>query len=168
MRQRIRNFRCRGITIAESMLALTVLMIASVGISRAVLVGQVHAYTALDEQRAMELADELMQRISALDYLDPDGSAGSGPDVGETNALLFDNIDDYDGYVEEVGSVTDILGNALPEVYRQFGRSVSVVSDTRTIPALSHTQPGLTVTVTVTSSKGRTWTLTRFFAEESP
>jgi len=60
---------------------------------------------------ALFLGRELMEEIISKPFDDPDGVFGVGPDAGESARVLFDNIDDYDGYEDGYGkSVGEIVG----------------------------------------------------------
>jgi len=107
-----------------------------------------------------------MDEIVALPYKDPSGTAAAlGPDSGESSRSLFDNCDDYHGSSETANLIKDQSGSLLPTEYQAFTRSVTCSTGSTTIGGVG-TVSGLTVVVTVTSTKGAgTWTLTRFIPD---
>jgi len=157
-----RKTRNDGFTLAECLIAATVLTIAVLAVSVAINSAQAQMHYALKTQRAMRLAEELMGRILALPYDDPDGPSSPGPEPGERSVWKFDNMDDFDGYAESAGQIKDAAGNLFPAEYQIFSRSVTVRYETVSVPGLSSSLPGLRATVTVQDPDGVTWTLTRF------
>ena len=133
--------------------------------SSAVVAGNTETYAAVMMKRASELAWEMQERISAEPYYDPtDNSLTLGPEAGESSMLLFDNKDDYNGYAEAKGHLTDAMGTLLPSEYQLFSRSVTAAYETKTITGLGSV-PGLTVTVTVTDPHGVVMSLAQFYPQ---
>ena len=155
----------KGFTLAESLIAAVALAIIVLAISAAILAGQTQMHEAAHAQRAMSLAEELIESALALPYEDPDGPSSLGPEADEMSVSDFDNADDYHGYVESAGGLTDAAGSAYPDDFQRFSRTVTAEYDKETVPGLGGAQPGLTITVTVTDQRGRTWNLTRFIPE---
>jgi hypothetical protein len=64
---------------------------------------------------AMGLADELMSEILQAEYSEPSGSASLGPDSGELGGprLVFDDVDDYDGWNKSPPQYRD--GTVIPD-----------------------------------------------------
>lgn len=162
---RTRRARLAGLTLMEVMFALLLLSFAVAALTQAIVSGQSHTYEALHASRAIDLAEAMIDEVLSKPYNDPDGDTTAGPDDGETDRTLFDCADDYDGYTEAVGSVVDQSLTVYPDLYQQFGRSVTVDYVTKSLPDLGGDHNGMSVTVTVTDTKGRTWTLTRFIQE---
>lgn len=154
-----------GFTVAESMIAVLVLSITVAALSQAVVSGQMQGYAALHQERASMLAEELMERILALPYHDPQGAETAGPDDGEGSADLFDNMDDYDGFTEEAGELTDANGQAFAAAFAPFSRQVTCDYQSVTLNGLGGAIDGLRITVQVQDDKGQTWTLTWFSPE---
>ncbi len=102
--------RGRGLTLAEALLAATVLAITVVAITvpftAAARNEQVNARMVL----ATVLAEDLLEEILSKPFRDPDGPGSAGPEPGETGRAQFDNVDDYDGYVEAEGGIVDAAG----------------------------------------------------------
>jgi len=154
-----------GLSLAESLLAAVLLALAVMAISMSLAAGHMQSHHAAQTGRAMRLAEELMEIILALPYYDPQGVSLEGPEAGESGRKGFDNIDDFHGYVEPAGAVTDMAGNPYPAEYRMFRREVTTRYEKRAVSDLCCTVPGLVVTVTVRDQKGRTWQLSRFIAQ---
>jgi len=149
------------------MIATVVLAVIVLSVSVAVTSGQKQMYEAMHAQRAIGLAEELLESILALPYDDPDGDSLPGPEAGETTVSDFDNADDFHGYSEPAGELTDAAGEAFPAEYQLFGREVTAQYGTHHIESMGEPFPGLTVTVTLRDRQGRTWALTRFIPEPS-
>ena len=155
-----------AITLAESMIAMTVLLIIVVAVCTAISSGGMQMYESLNAQRAISLAEELAESVLALPYNDPNGPSNPGPEPGETDVSKFDNADDFHGYKESPGQLKDAAGDLYPSEYQVFSREVTAEYTSQTISGLG-TLPGLNVTVTVKDKKGRTWTLRRFMPESA-
>lgn len=146
-------------------MASAILAFAVAAISYAVSTGQAQTHYALHELRAISLTEALMEEIVAFPYSDPDGASVAGPDAGESSRSNFDNSDDYHGYSESIGNTRDYNGTAYPAAFSRFRRSVTAVYETVNFAAVGGNMAGLTVTVTVTDHKGRTWQALRFIPE---
>ena len=155
----------QAFTLPEVLMASAVLAFAVAAISYAVSTGQVQTHYAMHELRAISLTEALMEEIVARRYEDAEGSAAVGPDAGESERSLFDNSDDYHGYSEAMGQVVDFDGVAYPTPFGKFSRSVTAEYETLNFASLGGSMNGLTVTVTVTDDKGRTWQAMRFIPE---
>jgi prepilin-type N-terminal cleavage/methylation domain-containing protein len=151
-----------GFTLVESLVAAVVLAIAVVAISVAVSSGHMQSYDAVRGRRAIRLAEEMMEFILALPYDDPQGASLPGPEADEPQRSDFDNMDDFDGYVDPPGPPTDMHGIAYGQEYEGLSRSVTAQYGSETLSALGCTVPGLTVTVAVCDPKGRIWQVSRF------
>lgn len=157
-----------GLTVVEAMMALAVLSVAVLAVSHAVVAGQTHARGGDDAMRAVDLAQDLMEEILALSYRDPDGTSTLGPETGETGRSSFDNVDDFHGYTETVGTITDFAGNPYDAQVQAFARAVNITTTNESISELATSISGLTVTVTVTDPTGHAWTVIRFVPEFAP
>ncbi len=164
-KHRLRSVRHAGLTLMEVMFALLVLSFSVAALTQAIVSGQSHTYEAMHASRAISLAEAMIDEVLSKPYDDPDSDITAGPDTGETDRSLFDCSDDYDGYTEAVGAVLDQTLTAYPELYQNFGRSVTVDYVTESLPDLGGDHNGMSVTVTVTDSNGRTWTVSRFLQE---
>jgi len=115
-----------GFTLLESLLAATVLAMVicavTVPFTTGVLNEQVNARRTL----AVNLAEEMMEEILAKPYEDPQGASQVGPEPGENRRSRFDNIDDYNGYTESAGEITDVSGEVVTDpAARNLSRHVT-------------------------------------------
>ncbi|MBB6428594.1 hypothetical protein HNQ40_000400 [Algisphaera agarilytica] len=147
------------------LLASALLAVVVAGLSQTVVSGQAHTYNALHEERALALAEALMEEALALSYADQGGDTTFGPDTDENTRAVYDGLDDMHGYTEDAGTLADPAGVLYPETYQVFSRAVTVATDTATIAGLGGTIDGMTLTVTVAEAGGREWTITRFVPE---
>lgn len=161
-----RKLASRGFTLLEALLASAILAIAALAIVQAMAAGHQQTADALVQDRAISLAEALMEEMLSLPYGDPQGELTVGPDAGETGRLLFDNLDDYNGFTQDADEQSSLAGAPYPIVFQAFSRSVSITNASLDIAAFGGSQPGLEIVVTVTQpSTGRSWTLTRFVPE---
>jgi len=165
LRLKAHRKRKSALTLAESLLAAVLLALAVVGVSQAVVAGQMQAYAALHRRRGVELAEALLDEVLRLPYSDPDGASSPGPESGETSRASFDNLDDYHGFSQAAGSITEFSGAAHPSGYQAFSRSVTVTASFVTITGYVTALPGQTVTVTVQDAGETVCTLTRFVGQ---
>ena len=104
-----------GFTLVESLIAATILALTVTAVSV--------PFTAAarneqgDERRTMSvsLAQELMEEILSKPFDDPQGASAPGPEAGEAGRSDFDNIDDFHGYSESAGNLTDQTGTAITD-----------------------------------------------------
>jgi hypothetical protein len=160
-----RHHHHRAFTLPEALIASAVLAFVVAAVSQAIVAGQMQSYAGLDEHRAIMLGEELMERVLAMDYVDPEGATGLGPDSGESTWADFDNADDFHGYEETPGNLIDPMGVPYGQEFQTYTRSVATEYTTLSITGFSEDLTGLSVTVTVTSEQGQTWMLTRFIPE---
>lgn len=157
--------RRRGLTLIEAMTAAVVLSIAVIAVSQALVAGQMQTYDALHRQRAMALADALIEEIVRLPYVDPDETTTFGPDPGESTRAAFDDVNDFHGFTQSAGALSDAAGVSYDSNYQQFSRSVTIAAGSQTVSGFGAAYPGVTVQVTVTDSAGTSWTVTTFVPE---
>lgn len=158
-----------GFTLFEVLIASTILAFATLGLVQAVTAGQAQTLDALKRARATALAESLLEEVLSKPYADPEGSAGIGPDAGESGRSDYDNVDDYHGYALSSGSLVDMTGTAYPDGYQGFDLSIAVQSETVTLATMGGDHAGMRVTVQVSEpGGGRDWIVTRFVPEPSP
>lgn len=157
--------RCRGFSLAEVLIASSILSFVTLGIVQAVSAGQARTLDALKRSRAQALADVLLEEILSKPYADPEGETGFGPDTGETVRASFDNVDDYHGSLESIGMLADHAGSLYSDDYQSLERSVSIVSVINSVASLGGDHAGLQVTVSVNEPGGRVWSVERFVPE---
>ncbi len=157
-----------ALTLYEAMLAAMILAVVAVAASQAIVAGQMQTYDAMHRQRALTLADSLVDEILRLPYDDPNGASTPGPESGESTRSAFDNIDDYHGFSEAgsltdaAGTLTDATGAAYSDPYQFFTQSVTVAASTQNVSALGGDITGMLVTVTVSDDSGQQWSLESF------
>ena len=149
----------RGFTAIEALVAATILAILTAAVSGALAAGRAQSKLARDTVSASFLAQSLMDEILRLPFDDPLGYTTMGPDPGETTRSAFDNIDDYCGYTDGPGNVadsrgalhpiTDYAGNAYPDAYQSFTRTVTMTAISTSPSGWNRTITGLLVTITV-------------------
>lgn len=161
-----------GFTLIESLMAISVLAFAVIAISQAISAGQMETYEALHHERAMAVAQALMEEVLALPYADPDDSSTTaGPETGQgesaSSRSTFDNCDDFHNYSESTGNVADHAGVAYTGQFTDFSRAVTAAYETKTITGFSGSPSfdGLTVTISITDTRGQQWSVTRFIPE---
>ena len=163
-----RSRRClrqsRGFTLPEVLIAATVLAFAVAALTQAIVAGQVQTHDAMHRTRAILLAEAMLDEVLSKPYDDPDGETSPGPEDGESKRTQFDNVDDYHGFTEMTGRVTDHAGNAYPDAYDRFQRSVTVKEKTVKIEPFDD-RKGMMVTVTVRDQRDGQWTVSRFVPE---
>lgn len=157
--------RAQGFTLAEVLFASAILAFIVAGLTQTIVTGQTHTYNALHEERALSLAEALMEEALALPYADRGGDTTPGPDDNEPTRDRFDGLDDFDGFSEDAGELADPAGVLYPELFQRFTRSVEATYDTAAIAGFGGTRNGISITVTVADPGGREWTITRFVAE---
>jgi type II secretory pathway pseudopilin PulG len=124
-------------TLAEALLAATILAIVSSTAILPFLAGNQQVNEAAKLEQAAALGQALMEEILARPFSDPDGSPYTpGPEAGETSRNLFDNIDDFNGYSEAVGGIRNFKNAAVTAPSTNgFWRQASVTYVT--FPALN-------------------------------
>ncbi len=169
---RRRRARRHALTLVEAMMSAMILAVVAVAASQAIVAGQMQTYDAMYRQRAMTLADALMDEILRLPYEDPDGESTPGPETGEARTT-FDNIDDFHSFAE-AGSLTkmgkksmtaavrDASGTPYADSYQCFRQSVTVVASTQNVAALGGDITGVLVTVTVQNDETQSWSIESF------
>lgn len=163
-----RSRAARGFTLAEALFAAAVLSFVVAGLTQTIVSGQAQTYNALHEERALSLAESLMEEALALPYLDRGGDTTAGPDDSETTRDRFDGLDDFAGYAETAGALADPSGTLYPDSYQKFSRSVTAAYDTLDVSGFGGTLNGISIAVTVQDEPGREWTITRFVVEPAP
>ncbi len=163
-----RSNKRSALTLFEAMLAASILAVVAVAASQAIVAGQMQTYDALHRQRALTLAESLIDEILRLPYDDPDGASTPGPESGEANRSAFDNIDDFHGFTESgsltqvAGTLNDATGTAYSDAYQFFTQSVTVALSAQNIANLGGNISGVLVTVTISDDDGQTWSLESF------
>ena len=106
-----------GFTLLEALLASVVLAMTVVAITMPFTAGARNEQVDARRTVAVSLAQEMMEEVLAQPFEDdqPVWARNPGPEPGETARSLFDNIDDYNGYEEPAGSISDLSGAVIDE-----------------------------------------------------
>lgn len=137
------NFpRVTGFTLIELVVVIVVLSLALTGVTLVINQAVQHSPDALVQTRAMELAQTYLDEIYSKRYDENSGAGGIprcdstdtnfkacsntlGSDSSESNRLLFDDVDDYNGLSEQPPtSIVD--GNPLT-IYGSYAVQIAVV-----------------------------------------
>ncbi|MBI5765125.1 MAG: hypothetical protein HZA51_16540 [Planctomycetes bacterium] len=115
----------RAFSLAEALIAATILTIVTATAALPFAAGIQQANEAARLENASALGQALMEEILAHPFFEPGSrTASPGPDSGETNRSLFDNVDDYHGYTEVSTGPRDyknqpITDSAFTNMYRE-------------------------------------------------
>jgi hypothetical protein len=127
-RQRLlRSRRFRGFSVAEAMMASTLLAIAVVGIAGPL--GAACEQSRMGDERgaALVLARELMEEIVAKPLCDGGATCHLGPESGESNRAKFDSADDYHLYHDTTKELKDLAGQTVAySTDKIYSRDVTV------------------------------------------
>ena len=99
-----RGKRQGGMTLLEALLAAVVLAMAASAVVMPYTAGARCAAQDARQTIAVNLAQDMMEEILSKSFRDPDGEAG------ESGRGTWDDIDDYDGYAEQAGSICSFDG----------------------------------------------------------
>ena len=151
------NRRVRGFTLAETLMAATMLVAVVAAIAAPISASCKQGEAMRDATTAASLARQLLDEIVAKPFLDPQTyTATLGPDSDENGRAAFDDISDYHGYTDTTQSLQEVDGTAVNwgggPVYT---RSVSVEFRTAPDSAPATTGNFALVTVTVSTADGQ-------------
>ncbi len=124
----VNALRRGGFTLAEALLATTVLAIVAASAAFPFAAGVQQTNEAAKLAQAAALGQAMMEEILARSFFEPNEPVASpGPGPGEGSRPLFNNIDDFDGYVETSQTLRDFQGTATTDpTLAGFWRQVSV------------------------------------------
>ncbi len=146
--------RHRGLTLIECVIAMFVLITATLGILTATVAAHGHLEHGDQRLLAVRLAEQLIEEIVARPYTG----------VGATRADW--SIDGYNGFTEAPGDLEDFTGAPCSPEEQVFSRQVTISAATRTVAGLSPAAAnGVEVEVIVTAPDGTAWSLQRFVPE---
>ncbi len=158
----------QGFTLIELIVGIMVLTISLAIVSTLIAPAEEKSADNILQIKASELAQSLMSDITsrAFDHnsdmtgglircgetgapacsaiLGPEDGLAGRPDAGETNRNLFDDVDDFDGFTEQVNSTDDPIDGG----YSEFTISVSVIYAGSDLGLASNLAKRITVTVT--------------------
>ena len=124
--------------------------------------GARHLARADRAERAARLGRDVVEEILCKSYQDPDQTSLFGPEPGEAARAAFDDVDDFNGFSENAGSLTDASGQLYAPEDQRFSRSVTATSQTQAVSELGTTFPGVNVVVSVTHQSGEQWRFSRY------
>ena len=137
----------QGIALLEVMIAVGLLTLAVSSITQAIVAAQ---------QQNLEVRQRIVASIAAESLLSQ---------IGEES---WENLSTWDGYREEVGTLTDPTGIALEGDWKQVGREVTITPTEIFIDELQIFITGKTINVIAFTKNGRELVnLERFIAEPS-
>lgn len=146
---------------------MAILPLAVVAVVYAVTAGQMQATESLRGARATALAEALLEEVLSKSFSEPGGGSTFGLEAGESTRAHYDDMDDYAGFTEAAGSLTDVSGMAYPAEYQRCTRMVTCTLESKSLTGIGSATPGLTITVTVSESGAPLVTLARFVANPS-
>ena len=137
----------QGIALLEVMIAVGLLTLAVSSITQAIVAAQ---------QQNLEVRERIVASIAAESLLSQ---------IGEES---WENLSTWDGFREEVGTLTDPTGIALEGDWKQVGREVTITPTEIFIDELQIFITGKTINVIAFTKNGRELVnLERFIAEPS-
>jgi Tfp pilus assembly protein PilV len=167
IRVAVRSLRRRAFTLAESLIASTILGAAIVGTMGPLCVSQQQTQSMWESSTSMSLARELLEEIAAMPYLDPDGTQRSGPRGTQTTRSQYTSIGDYNGYTDSTSALASMEGTTLSiGCAGAYSRSVKVQYQTTRNGSASGSGNYALVTVTVTAPSKATYTLSRMMTSQ--
>ncbi len=104
-----------GFTLIEALLAVVILAMVISAILMPFTAAAQNEQVDARWTVAVSLGEEMMEEVLSRPFNDPDGASVVGPDAGEGSRDEFDNIDDYDGYVESIGNIASFDGEAASD-----------------------------------------------------
>ena len=96
-----------GFALVEALIAVMILGFSAAGIAMLLTASMQQNYLSEKYMLAGNLAQDLLDEIMGKPFYDPETPADltAGPDAGESSRQNFDNVDDYHGLSEPVGSL---------------------------------------------------------------
>jgi Tfp pilus assembly protein PilV len=159
-----------GFTLAEALIATTVLAIVSATAALPFAAGMQQTNEAAKLEQAAALGQAMMEEILARPFFQPGNTtAVPGPGAGETSRPLFDNVDAFDGYAESDHVLRDFQNAVVTDASASgFWRQVSVqyVTLPSLNPATTDVNSIVHVQVKVYSNNALLVTLDRLVSRE--
>jgi prepilin-type N-terminal cleavage/methylation domain-containing protein len=152
----------RGMTLVECMVAITILAGVSLAASLTLTSGAQQVARADRASRSARLGRDLMEEIRSKAYEDPNQTPKFGTESGEKARSDFDDVDDFNGWKQDVGSQTTATGELYDADDQRFSRSVSVTDVSQSVSDLGISVPGRLVTVVVKHQSGEQWQFVQF------
>mgnify|MGYP001494012295 CR=1 FL=1 len=135
----------RGLALLEVMVAVGILSFAVTAITSAIVAGQQHSLEAREKIVASIAAESLLSQLSQEPWT---------------------SMNEWNGYVEEVGTITDPTGNNLGGDWDRLGRSVAITDSEVLINSLQVYIIGRTVEIQTFAKNGRILSTVKRFIPE--
>lgn len=158
----------RAFSLAEALMAATVLCIVTASAALPFAAGVQQANAAARLEQATAYGQALMEEILGRPFF-PAGVrvAAPGPDTGETDKTLYNNLDDFDGYTESSTGMRDYLNQPITDTSAAgLYRTASVQYISFTGQAASDTNSFVRIIVRVWDGNANLVTLTRIASRE--
>ena len=107
--------RRRAFTLLEGLISVAVMAVAVPTILTPFAAGMENDAEDARQAIATTLAAEMMDEVLSKPFSDPEGESELGPEDDESSRQAFDNMDDYDGFKEPVGTIADAFGTIMTE-----------------------------------------------------
>lgn len=158
----------RGFTLAEALLASTILAIVGATTTLPFVAGVQRTNEAARLEQAVALGQAMMEEILARPFFVPGvRTPAPGPDWGETSRDKFDNIDDFHGFSESASGLKDYRNVAITDAScAGLWRDVTVTYVTFPNQASSDTNCFVLIRVRVMDGNAPLVTLNRIAARE--
>ena len=154
--------RRRAMTLVECMVAISILAGVALVTAWTLSSGAQNVARADRASRSARLGRDLMEEIRSKAYDDPNQTPLFGPESGEKTRSDFDDVDDFDGWKQDVGSQTTATGELYDADDQRFSRSVTVTDVSQSVSDLGVSVPGRMVTVVVKHQSGEQWQFVQF------
>jgi MSHA pilin protein MshD len=142
----------RGISLVELVIFIAVAGAAVAGVLSVMNLTTRTGADPMIRKQALAVAESLLEEIALKDFANPPGGF-SGPPT-PANRPLFDDVNDYDGFVMGPG-IVDLTNTVIPRL-ESYSVSVSVT------PFVLAGADARRIVVTVTDPQGATVTLSGF------
>jgi type II secretory pathway pseudopilin PulG len=149
-------------TLVECMVAIAILAGVALVAALTLSSGAQNVARAEHAARGARLGRDLMEEIRSKAYDDPNQTPQFGTEAGEKARSDFDDVDDFNGWKEKVGSLQTATGELYDADDQHFSRSVTVTSVSQSVSDLGTTLPGKLVTVVVKHETGDQWQFVQF------
>ena len=112
----------------EALLASTILAIVASAAVLPLAAGGQQVNAAAELEQATALGEAMMEEVLARPFFEPGQTAPTpGPDPGEGHRRQYKSIDDFSGFSESAGGLTDFLKTGISDTsVAGFWRTVSV------------------------------------------
>jgi hypothetical protein len=158
----------RAFSVAEGLIASTILAIAVVGIAGPLGASSEQGKMVRERATALILARELMEEIASRPLLDGGTTCRQGPESGETSRALYDSADDFHNYHDSTKDLRDLGGRALTfKDDGEYTRNVTVEYRTSIGGTAASAGDFGVVTVTVTTPHKLTVTISRLLCKQT-